>query len=258
MAAGRCASGSTSGPAAAVPGRLAGGLRRRTRAASATTAANSSATDARGTARAPEGSGELVDVGRRSGRPKSGSGSAPTRAYSVAFRRFDAWPERLGRDRGRRVEPCIVAGTTVSSARSGEGHRRSDCRMMAVWLIRLRSSTATRESRGAFRFSVGRGCRFSRCSTTWKGARPWTSSSISSRRSQGNRRLPRSTWLGIPSWPVRVLLDENLPRALAAELTGHDVSTVQAENWSSRTNGELLWCAQGSFDALLTMDRGLQ
>lgn len=57
---------------------------------------------------------------------------------------------------------------------------------------------------------------------------------------------------------MRVLLDENLPRALAAELTGHDVSTVQAEGWSGRTNGELLRRAQDSFDALLTMDRGLQ
>ena len=143
--------------------------------------------------------------------------------------------------------------------------------MMAVWLIRLRSSTATRKFRGAFRSSAGRGCRFNRCSTTWKGGRPWTSSSISSRRSQGHRRSPRSIWLGIPSWPVRVLLDENLPRALAAELVsprsiwlgipswpvrvlldenlpralaaelvGHDVSTVQAKAWSGRTNGELL------------------
>ena len=33
-----------------------------------------------------------------------------------------------------------------------------------------------------------------------------------------NRHSPRSIWLGIPFWPVRVLLDENLPRALAAEL----------------------------------------
>ena len=57
---------------------------------------------------------------------------------------------------------------------------------------------------------------------------------------------------------MRVLLDENLPRALAAELTGHDVSTVQTAGWSGTTNGELLQRAQGSFDALLSMDRGLQ
>ena len=57
---------------------------------------------------------------------------------------------------------------------------------------------------------------------------------------------------------MRVLLDENLPRALAAELTGHEVSTVQAAGWSGTTNGKLLQRAQGSFDALLSMDRGLQ
>ena len=57
---------------------------------------------------------------------------------------------------------------------------------------------------------------------------------------------------------MRVLLDENLPRALAEESTGHRVSTVQAEGWSGTTNGELLGRANQRFDALLTMDRGLQ
>ena len=56
---------------------------------------------------------------------------------------------------------------------------------------------------------------------------------------------------------MRVLLDENLPRALAEELTGHRVSTVQAEGWSGTKNGELLWRADQRFDAVLTMDRGL-
>ncbi|MYC67544.1 MAG: hypothetical protein F4X12_14540 [Acidobacteriia bacterium] len=56
---------------------------------------------------------------------------------------------------------------------------------------------------------------------------------------------------------MRVLLDENLPRALASELTGHDVSTVQAAGWSGTQNGELLRQARDRFDALLTMDRGL-
>ncbi|MCY3844291.1 MAG: DUF5615 family PIN-like protein [Acidobacteria bacterium] len=56
---------------------------------------------------------------------------------------------------------------------------------------------------------------------------------------------------------MRVLLDENLPRALAAELAGHEVSTVQATGWSGTTNGELLRRANRSFDVLLSMDRGL-
>ena len=56
---------------------------------------------------------------------------------------------------------------------------------------------------------------------------------------------------------MRVLLDENLPRALAAHLGEHDVRTVQAEGWAGTKNGELLQRAESHFDALLTMDRGL-
>ena len=56
---------------------------------------------------------------------------------------------------------------------------------------------------------------------------------------------------------MRVLLDENLPRALAAEFTGHHVSSVQAEGWSGTKNGALLRQAAEYFDALLSMDRGL-
>lgn len=57
---------------------------------------------------------------------------------------------------------------------------------------------------------------------------------------------------------MRVLLDENLPRALASELKGHRVRTVRAMGWSGTKNGELLRRADGRFDALLTMDRGFE
>lgn len=57
---------------------------------------------------------------------------------------------------------------------------------------------------------------------------------------------------------MRVLLDENLPRDLVAEVTGHDVTTVQAAGWSGIDNGDLLRRAHGRFDVLLTMDRGLR
>ena len=57
---------------------------------------------------------------------------------------------------------------------------------------------------------------------------------------------------------MRVLLDENLPRALASELKGHRVRTVRVMGWSGTKNGELLRRADGRFDALLTMDRGFQ
>jgi hypothetical protein len=56
---------------------------------------------------------------------------------------------------------------------------------------------------------------------------------------------------------VRVLLDENLPRDLVAELPGHHVTTVQAVGWSGTSNGELLRRARGRFDVLMTTDRRL-
>ena len=57
---------------------------------------------------------------------------------------------------------------------------------------------------------------------------------------------------------MRVLLDENLPVALAAELLGHDVATVTGLGWQGIKNGELLQLAQVTFDILVTMDRNLE
>jgi hypothetical protein len=57
---------------------------------------------------------------------------------------------------------------------------------------------------------------------------------------------------------VRVILDENLPRALARELSGHDAKTVPQMGWASLKNGALLASIAGAgFDALLTMDKNL-
>ncbi len=57
---------------------------------------------------------------------------------------------------------------------------------------------------------------------------------------------------------VRVILDENLPRALARELVGHDAKTVPQMGWASLKNGALLASIAGAgFDALLTMDSNL-
>lgn len=58
-------------------------------------------------------------------------------------------------------------------------------------------------------------------------------------------------------WPVRVLLDENLPHGLAGLLTGHDVDTVAGCGWSGVQNGELLKLASSRHQAFLTMDRRL-
>lgn len=57
---------------------------------------------------------------------------------------------------------------------------------------------------------------------------------------------------------MRVLLDENLPHDLIAQLTGHDVRTVQGLGWSGVKNGDLLRRAGGQIDTFVTMDRKLE
>ena len=58
---------------------------------------------------------------------------------------------------------------------------------------------------------------------------------------------------------MRVLLDEQLPRRLARELTGHDVRTVQQQGWVGLKNGELLRrAADQGFEVFLTADQNLQ
>lgn len=58
---------------------------------------------------------------------------------------------------------------------------------------------------------------------------------------------------------MRVLLDESVPRPLAAELRGHDVQTVVQAGWAGVQNGDLLRRAvSGGFAALITMDRNLE
>jgi hypothetical protein len=57
---------------------------------------------------------------------------------------------------------------------------------------------------------------------------------------------------------VGVLLDEQLPLDLAAALHGHSVDTVVGRGWAGITNGELLRRMHGEYDALITMDRGIE
>ena len=59
--------------------------------------------------------------------------------------------------------------------------------------------------------------------------------------------------------PVRVLLDEQLPRQLAPFLIGHSVRTVQQESWAGLNNGALLNAAEAAdFSVLVTGDQNLQ
>jgi len=59
--------------------------------------------------------------------------------------------------------------------------------------------------------------------------------------------------------PVRILLDEQLPRQLAPYVVGHDVRTVQQESWAGLKNGALLSAAEAAeFAVFLTGDQNLQ
>ena len=57
---------------------------------------------------------------------------------------------------------------------------------------------------------------------------------------------------------MRVLLDEHLPIGLAALIQGHEVETVSGRGWTGIKNGELLRRMRGPFDALITMDQGIE
>ena len=58
---------------------------------------------------------------------------------------------------------------------------------------------------------------------------------------------------------MKLLLDENLPHKLRAELAGHEVFTTAFMGWSGVENGPLLaLAANAGFDALITNDRGLE
>jgi hypothetical protein len=58
---------------------------------------------------------------------------------------------------------------------------------------------------------------------------------------------------------VRVLLDEQLPRHLARDLSVHQVRTVQQEGWAGLKNGELLQrAADTGFEVFVTADQNLE
>ncbi len=56
---------------------------------------------------------------------------------------------------------------------------------------------------------------------------------------------------------MMILIDENLPRKLAAHLHGHECRTVVECGWSGKKNGELIVLADPLFDVLLTLDKNI-
>lgn len=58
--------------------------------------------------------------------------------------------------------------------------------------------------------------------------------------------------------PLRVLLDECLPRKLKRQFVGASVSTVAEMGWSGKKNGELMRVARGEFSVFVTADQNLR
>jgi hypothetical protein len=58
---------------------------------------------------------------------------------------------------------------------------------------------------------------------------------------------------------LRILIDESLPIAFAAEISGHDVKTVRAQRWLGLRNGVLLRAAvDAGFEVMITADKALR
>jgi len=58
--------------------------------------------------------------------------------------------------------------------------------------------------------------------------------------------------------PMKLLLDECLPRRLENSFAEYEISTVPKMGWAGIKNGQLLRIAQTEFDVLLTHDSSLQ
>jgi predicted nuclease of predicted toxin-antitoxin system len=58
---------------------------------------------------------------------------------------------------------------------------------------------------------------------------------------------------------VRILFDQNVPRALRNLLPGHDVRTAAEMGWSTLSNGILIDAAErAGFEAMITADRNFR
>ncbi|MEI2578958.1 hypothetical protein [Scytonema sp. PRP1] len=57
---------------------------------------------------------------------------------------------------------------------------------------------------------------------------------------------------------MKIILDENLPKALKRYLSAYEVTTVQEQGWAGFKNGELMARIDGVYDVFLTSDKNLK
>jgi hypothetical protein len=82
--------------------------------------------------------------------------------------------------------------------------------------------------------------------------------SMTSRASHESRPSLRSKKRNSTWSPVRVLLDECVPKTLGRDLPDHEVRTVTEMGWAGTKNGPLLRQAVPEFDVFLTVDQGIE
>ncbi|KAB8315100.1 hypothetical protein SD81_034510 [Tolypothrix campylonemoides VB511288] len=57
---------------------------------------------------------------------------------------------------------------------------------------------------------------------------------------------------------MKIILDENLPKALKRYLSAYEVTTVQEQGWAGFKNGELMTRIDAVYDVFVTSDKNLK
>lgn len=124
------------------------------------------------------------------------------------------------------------------------------------------SSDATLQSLGGSRFLWAQEFQCERLWNIWKRGTVWRIFSQTFRLSRVTKPSPCSNsrrTCSVRHW-MKLLLDESVPRRLAAEFPSHfTVCTVQEMGWDGISNENLLRrAADARFDLLVTVDQGFQ
>lgn len=57
---------------------------------------------------------------------------------------------------------------------------------------------------------------------------------------------------------MKIILDENIPKALKRYLSSYEVTTVQEQGWAGIKNGELIARIDDIYDVFITSDKNLR
>ena len=182
--------------------------------------------------------------------PRGGTSSSPT----TPGRRRGRWRAARGSRRVRHGLRAPVALPVPAERRANPGDRRAPARASARRINHDgRMSSRPQRPRNLYAARhAGAGSGAVRLSGTDPPPVPRSFPSVSS-----NRRLPPRSGSGFGFGPCAFCLTR-ICHVLSPPNWRDTRSAPCRAGWSGTTNGELLRRAQGSFDVLLSMDRGLQ